>query len=197
MGRTPIAKLKLLSSLNSSFPHWPANALIDGWGMKDSEANTALTQIAFSTADKASRIGHLLPKIIEDKVICRKRLIALLQDSKCARLDFVMDGLKNMGNTQGDSEVVDIVLNTVLNRLNRKSWDYQDVVARLIVGYSSDMRVKELAKRELSERNSSYTAIALVYGGDEEIRKRIIEMACPLPVRLPNNYYNIFRRKQR
>ena len=184
VGRTPIAKAKLLSSLNSSFPHWPANALIDGWGMKDSEANTALTQIAFSTADKASQIGHLLPKIIEDKVICRNRLIALLQDSKCARLDFAMNGLENMGNTQGDSEVVDIVLNTVLNRLNRKSWDYQNVVASLIVGYSSDMRVKELAKRGLSERDSSYTAIALAYRGDEEIRKRIIEMACPLPVRL-------------
>ena len=95
-----------------------------------------------------------------------------------------MDGLKNMGNTQGDSEVVDIVLNTVLNRLNLKSWDYQNVVASLIIGYSSDMRVKELAKRELSERDSSYTAIALVYGGDEEIRKKLIEMACPLPVRL-------------
>lgn len=184
VGRTPIAKSKLLSSFNTSVPHWLANALIDGWGMKDSEVNTVLTQIAFSTADKASRIGHLLPKIIEDKVICRKRLIALLQDSKCTRLDFVMNGLKNMGNTQDDSEVVDIVLNTVLNRLNRKSQDYQDVVASLIVGYSFDMRVKELAKRELSERNSSYIAIALAYGDDEEIRKRIIEMVCPLPVRL-------------
>ena len=106
-----------------------------------------------------------------------------------------MDGLKNMGTSQGDSEVVDIVLNTVLNRLNLKSWDYQNVVASLIIGYSSDMRMKELAKRELFERDSSYTAIALVYGGDEEIRKNLRwPVLCQFV--FEQLLQHIFRRKQ-
>jgi hypothetical protein len=181
VGRTPIAKAKLLSSLNSSFPHWPADFLIEGWGMQDTEVAARLTRIAFGSAAEASQIGYLLHKIIEDKAKCRSRLLELLRDPKCKRPDFIMSGLKALGNTEGDTEVVDTVLNLLPNR---EIWYHIDIIARLIAGYSSDLRVKELAKQELFERDGSYAAVALAYGGDEEIRKRIIEIACPLPIRL-------------
>ena len=181
VGRTPVAKTKLLSSLNSSFPHWPADFLIEGWGMQDTEVAERLTQIAFGSAADASQIGHLLPKIIEDKAKCRSRLLELLQDPECKRPDFVMSGLKALGNTEGDTDVVDTVLNPLPNR---EMWYHMDVIAHLIVDYSSDQRVKELAKQELLERDGVYAAVALACGGDEEMRKRIIEIACPLPVRL-------------
>ncbi len=185
VGRTPKAKEKILSLLSShSFPHWPAFALIEGWGMKDTEVAERLRQIAFGSVAEASRIGYLLPQIIEDKAKCRSRLLELLRNPECARSDFAMDGLKALGNTQGDTEVVDIVLNLVLNRLDRKSLDYQSVIGLLIMGYSLDERVKELAKQELSERDGNYLAIAKAYGDDEQIRKRIIEIASPLPTRL-------------
>jgi hypothetical protein len=181
VGRTPIAKAKLLSSLNSSFPHWPADFLLEGWGMQDTEVAEQLTRIAFGTATEASQIGYLLPKIIEDKTKCRSRLLELLRDPKCKRPDFIMSGLKALGNTEGDTEVVDTVLNLLPNR---EIWYHMDIIARLIAGYSSDPRVKKLAKQELSKRDGSYADVALAYGGDEEIRKRIIEIACPLPVQL-------------
>lgn len=181
VGRTPIAKAKLISSLSSYFPHWSADALIEGWRMQDTEVAERLTRIAFGSAAEASQIGYLLPKIIEDKAKCRSRLLELLRDPKCKRPDFIMSGLKALGNTEGDTEVVDTVLNLLPNR---EILYHMDIIARLIAGYSSDLRVKKLAKQDLSERDGSYAAVALAYGSDEEIRKRIIEIACPLPVQL-------------
>jgi len=181
VGRTPIAKAKLISSLCSSSPYWPAHFLIEGWGMEDTDVAERLTHIAFGSVAEASQIGYLLPKIIEDKAKCRSRLIELLRDPDCKRPDFVMRGLRALGNTEGDTAVVDTVLNLPSNR---EIWYGMDVITDLIVCYSSDQRVKNLAKQELSKRDGVYAAVASTYGDDEEIRKRIIKIACPLPVRL-------------
>lgn len=181
VGRTPKAKAKLISIHNSSFPHWAARALIEGWGMEDTEVAEKMMEFASGPASKASRIGFLLPQIIKDKAMCRSRLLELLRDPECLRPDFVMQGLKALGDTQGDVEVVDIVVNLLLNR---QGWRYENVVAWLIMGYSSDQRVKDIAKQEFSKRDGCYGAIASAYGTDEEIQQKIIGIACPLPVPL-------------
>lgn len=184
VGRTPRAKSTLLSSLTSSVPWWSAGALIEGWGMQDSEVAEKLKQIAFGPAAVASQMGHLLPKIIEDKKRCRNRLLEVLRDRNCARPDFVMAGLKSLGNTRGDTEVVDTVLDALMNPSDTSSWHRWYVVGHLVTGYSWDKRVKKLAAAELSKRNGCYAAVASAYPADEEIRKRILEIVCPLPVPL-------------
>jgi hypothetical protein len=189
VGRTPKAKTKILSLLGSAFVYWPAWALIEGWGMQDPEVAEILTPMAFSPAAEASQIGALLPQIIKDRGTCRHRLLELLRDIECERPDLVMAGLAALGNTQGDTEVVDAVLNSVLNRLDRDSYNYDSIIERLIAGYSSDQRVKSLAEQELSEctgwyASVLYTAVAQAYGDDEAIQHRIIESACPLPTPL-------------
>lgn len=181
VGRTPKAKEKLLSALDSSFPHHPTGALIEGWGMQDTEVNDRLTNIAFGSIYEASRIGYLLPKIIENKSVCRNRLIELLRDPQCIRYDFVMAGLETLGNTQGDTEVIDIILNVLPNL---KGLQRETVIARLIACYSSDMRVKDLVKQEFLKRDGNYAAVAWAFGDNEELRKKIIEVACPLPAHL-------------
>jgi hypothetical protein len=183
VGRTTVAKMKLLSLLSSSIiPHWSAGALIEGWGMEDSEVSEKLTQIAFGPAGEASEIGHLLPEIIKDKAKCRRRLIELLRDSECKRPDFVMLGLVSLGNTQGDTEAVDAVLNLSMNRLNYR---YLGIIERLIINYSSDQRVRKLAMQELLERDGIYAAVAWAYGKEDgDVRKKIIEIVCPLPAKL-------------
>lgn len=185
VGHTPKAKAQLLSSISSSlshWSHWSAWALLEGWGIKDVDVAEQLTQIAFGSPAKASQIAHLLPQIIEDKTTCRGRLLELLQNPKCKRLDFVMGGLKNLGNTQGDTEVVDIIVDSVLKHSDQAF--HEDIIGPLIAGYSSDKRVKELAKQELLKRDGDCIAVAWAYGDDEEIRRKIIEMACPLPASL-------------
>ncbi|AFZ27223.1 putative NTPase (NACHT family) [Cylindrospermum stagnale PCC 7417] len=186
VGRTPTAKAKLLSSLDSQFPHWSAEALIEGWGIQDTEVAQRLRQIAFSSAAEASKIGHLLPQIIEDKTVCRNRLLEVLQNPNCERPDIVMSGLAILGSTQGDTEVVDIVLN-LISKLNRNNTIHELVIKNLFLDYSSDERVRELAKRELLEGNDIYSiheTVVLAYGSSLEIRQKIIEVTSPLPVRL-------------
>ncbi len=184
VGGTQKAKAKLLSLLDLPLPHWAAEALLEGWGMQDSEVAKELKKIAFGPAVKASQIAYLLPQIIEDKAVCRSRLLELLQDPGCIRPDFVMKGLRALGNTQGDTEVVGVVLDSVLSPPGRGGFLYEEVIIDLILGYSSDERVKNLAKRELSRRDGNYAAAAWAYGQDDEMRQRIIEIACPLPVHL-------------
>ena len=174
VGRTTKVKAKLISLLDRSFPHWAAGALIEGWGMEDSEVAERLIEFASRPASKASQIGFLLPQIIKDKAICRSRLLQLLRDPECKRPDFVMQGLKALGNTQGDAEVVDTVLKLIPNR---QGWRHENVVALLILGYSSDQRVKDVAKQEFSKRDGCYGAIASAYGNDEEFRQKIIDIA--------------------
>jgi energy-coupling factor transporter ATP-binding protein EcfA2 len=181
VGRTPKAKAKLISSLNSSFPFWAAEALIEGWGMEDGEVAEKLMEFASGPASKASRIGFLLPQIIKDKAICRNRLLELLRDPECSRPDFIMKGLRVLGDTQGDVEVVDTVLKLLPDRERWRNWN---VIEWLILGYSSDQRVKDIAKQEFSRRDGCYGAIASAYGNDDEVRQKIIDIACPLPVPL-------------
>ena len=100
-----------------------------------------------------------------------------------------MEGFAALGGTQGDVEVVDVVLNLLSSRLDRESWNCEALVVRLIAGYALDQRVKALAKQELSgcigqSAGPLYATVAHSYGNDEEIRRRIIESACPLPTPL-------------
>ena len=60
--------------------------------------------------------------------------------------------MQPLSNTHGDTEVVDVLFNAVLPRINRESWDYEAIRIALITDYASDSRVKELAKQVLSER---------------------------------------------
>jgi DNA replication protein DnaC len=186
VGRTSTVKAKLLPSLNSWVPHWSAEALMTGWGMQDHEVAQRLTQIAYGSAAEASQIAHVLPQIIEDKTLCRNRLLEVLQNPNCQRPDIVLSGLAVLGNTQGDAEVIDIVLK-LIPQLKGKSLIYESVVNKFVLQYSSDFRVKALAKRALLEDNdiySIYETIALAYSSDTEIRQIIIEITSPLPVRL-------------
>ena len=180
VGCTPTAKQKLLSSFPSSFAHWPAWALLEGWGMQDPDVAGTLSEIALGPVAKASQIAHLLPQIIPDKTACRQRLLEILRDPTCERPDFVLEGLARLGNTQGDTEVVD----SVLQHVGLENRFYDGVVGRLIISYSADSRVKALAKDELPLREGNHVAVAQAYGDDEEIRQRIIDIARPLPTHL-------------
>jgi hypothetical protein len=184
VGRTQVAKAKLIELLDSPVPHWAARSLLEGWGMQDSEVAKILSEITYGLVDKASKIGFLLPNIIDDKDKSRARLLDLLRDPNCKRPDFVMMGLKELSSTNKDTEIVDIALKVILQNKNLWFGHRNSVIKQLIEDYSLEPRVKELAEQQLLEREGPYAAIASTYGENEEIRKRIIDIACPLPVNL-------------
>jgi DNA replication protein DnaC len=182
---TEKAKKKMLSILGStSFPHWPAWSLIERWGMNDIEVKECLTDLAFSPADKVSQIAYLLPKIISDKKLCKKRLLEILKDSKCKRFDFVMDGLISINDIRDDNEAVDIIFAEVLDHMPEDSHDYSSVVGGLIELYPENDKVRMLAQKELLRREGCLSSIAIAYSNDENMRDNIIKIACPLPTTL-------------
>ena len=189
VGRTPLAKAKLLSLLDSSgFDHIYARVLLEGWGMQDAEVAEKLGRIAFGTADKASRLGASLPQIIEDENECRARLMELLKDPDCDLPNAVISGLMTLGDDDLGAEVVDVALNTLPDRFDTEDLRSRHVVALLIEWQSSDARVRVLAEKELERRNDPYGnfyhQVARAYGSDEGMRRRVAAIASPLPTAL-------------
>lgn len=180
VGRTDIFKKKLIEDLEKAgFVHWPAKALIEGWGMSDPEVSEALLDFVDVSLINASKIGHLLPKIISDKKECRRILLEALKSKDCDRNDFIIEGLLKLGNTEGDTKVVDVIL-PILEE------DYDNFTdglkSGLISGYNFDPRVREYALKTFEERNGAFQAVAKFYSDDKEIRDKIIKIATPLPV---------------
>jgi len=185
IGCSDTSKIKLLDTLNDSYYlHWPVSALIEGWGMQDQLVAQRLNQLAFGPANKASLIAYLIPKIIDDKTICRNRLMDLLKDPSCERPDFVIEGLKTLEPVQYTDEIIDSVLD-IINSADKIKDDIRDyTIYQLFSCFPSDKRVREFAKKELLQGHANYPAIAWTLGSYDEIRLKILEVICPLSVNL-------------
>jgi hypothetical protein len=180
VGRTDIGKAKLLTLNKKHIPFWFAQALLDGWGMEDPQVSQLLGGMAHGTAAETSQIGHLLPFIITDSESCRRRLLDVLKDPACERPDFVLRGLQHLGNTEGDNEAIEAILERLRN--GTKLVYRPGLVRSVFESYATDRRVRDLALRELSLPEGHYGAVAKAYKDDPEIRTRVLEIACPLPI---------------
>jgi hypothetical protein len=180
VGRTPTSKAKLLSSLNNTrFIQLPTASLLEGWGTADDDVRKKLVKIAYGPADTASWIAHFLPRIIENEMVCQERLMEILHDPKCERIGWVIEGLKTLKQSYNADEVVGIVLEK-LDRQELKGLYEDEAISRLIGTYPYDERVRNLALGEFSKHDGNISALASVYGSDEEIRQLIIKHVNPL-----------------
>ena len=181
-GRTEIFKKRLIEDLHKIFPHWPAGALLEGWGMIDPEVSTALLSIVNGPADKASGLGYLIPKIIADRSECRKRLIEILKDPNCRRYDFVISGMVEMGSCDNDTEFVELALGVLSNATS--DWSIDSFRASLVKYYSFDRRVRQLALEMIEKCDAPLWSIASSFGNDAQIRAKLLMLATPLPTPL-------------
>jgi hypothetical protein len=179
VGRTTIAKSVLLQSLDTQHLPFAAQALLQGWGMQDPEVAGALINLARQTETEAAFCGEYLPDIISDRSESRRRLLELLSSQKHRAVPYVLAGLIRLGNTQGDTEVVDAAL-----KLPSDCDGKHPALGNLIKGYSSDPRIRELAKAELTDPHGQLGVVASAYSNDEEFRLSILESVTPLPERL-------------
>jgi len=188
--RTDMAKQKLIIALESEAPtpHWLAQALLDGWGMKDEEVAALLRSVVDGPSDRASQIAFLLPRILPSKAECRRRLLELLRDPTSVRLDFVMSGLMSLisdiEHPPVDEEVIAAVLDLRKDSRLDNTIAGDAVVALLVVNFPSDSRVRAIAMEELAKRDGCHEAISFAYGRDEEIRQILLERVTCLPTRL-------------
>ena len=182
VGRTETFKRRLLEILKkSSVPHWSARALLEIWGISDTEVSSMLNDF-ISDPRKASKIGHLLPKIIPVKEESRRYLLQLLKNPECERPDFVLGGLVELGANGQDQEVIVAVLTLLAEE--RAAVFRDNVKATLIVHFADSPEVRDLAIETLKGRNDVYPAVAQAFGSDHAIRGSVLRLVNPLPVRL-------------
>lgn len=181
VGRTPAMKKTLVQHLGtSSVPHWAADSLLAGWGMADAEVAQSLRGIIENDDEKASRIGHLIPRIITDKESALKRMLEILKSRQCRRKDFILMGLRDLKSQDNLEKIVTICLET----LDQEVTDLLDPLSVLIEGFPEDKRVRELAIRRLKERQPPITAVVSGFPSDDDMRELVAALLTPLSASL-------------
>jgi hypothetical protein len=183
IGRTDVAKAKLLSILErKDNTHWVAETLLKGWGMRDPEVASTLTQLASASSVEIAKIADLLSQIIEDRTECRKRLLSLLDDEELQGYkSTLLIALLTLEGGEDKSGLASMLI----EHSPPSGWDEGNYrLSYLTELFPSDPRVHELARQELLNPRGFYEPIAEVYGDDEQIRKALIRIATPLPTAL-------------
>jgi hypothetical protein len=185
VGRRPKVKRQLLEAVSAAkgFIHWPAYALLEGWGVGDAEVRDKLLPLARNTTSGA-RIAHLLPRIVGDGSECRDLLMSMLRNQKCPRPDFVIAGLRNLDAARGNAEACTLALG---HEARAPAAHAFGVVGDIILAFADDSRVRELAIAELGHVDGNDTAVAIAFSSDPDIRARILHRLAPLPTRLRDN----------
>ncbi|MBP6912441.1 MAG: NACHT domain-containing protein [Candidatus Pacebacteria bacterium] len=184
LGRTEVCKKYLIKKVQErGFIHWPASALLDGWGIKDPDVKSVLVKIARGPVTKASSVAHLIPRIIIDPKEAKNLLMKMMRDKKCERIDFAVEGLSQLNKSKKmEGEIVTFIIDEVLPR--KKARMYDGFLHRFIREFSKDSRVKEIAKTVLIDKDFDASIAAGVYFKDGEIRQRINTLMRSLPTSL-------------
>ena len=172
----------MLTSLDAGkgFIHWPAFALLEGWGIADNDVRDRLGRIVRDETMN-SRIAHLLPRIVDNVAECRHLLMSILANEQCSRPDFVIQGLKQIGATLSNPEAC---LFSLRHLNNAKGVRLHEVTHGVLTAFPDDPRVREVALGELRNPDGEHSAVAQAFGRDQEIRHLVLRRLTPLPVRL-------------
>lgn len=164
---------------DKSFPHWVVMGILDGWGMNDDKAATALLK-KVNTADITylDKISYLLPRIIENKQECWNILIKIAQQKAISRPDFLASALGQLNLPESD-ELIDLLLPLTIDN---KSW--ANPIISLIENFSKNPKIKILVKDLIGQYHALLATISHIYSDDEDICEKILNLASPLPASL-------------
>jgi energy-coupling factor transporter ATP-binding protein EcfA2 len=175
IGRTPIAKQVLLDALTESWPHWAMNALLKGWGADDSEVHAAYLDLFAGPRKRASEIAHLIPELEQDRTLARRRLLEILHDHSSLHLDFVLQGLQEIGIEREDHEVIE----SVFALMSAPSWK-RELAELAMVTMPWEPRSRDIALELLRDPEGNWAMAAYAFPKDLEIRSAVISRLTPL-----------------
>jgi hypothetical protein len=182
VGRTPIVKSKLIDSIgSSSIPFWTADALLEGWGLNDSDVSKALTAVVYGQAARASGLAQFIPQIIAEPKKARERLMQLLSDPQASYPHLILRGLASLKDRGDEQEIVQRALAIRASRFIRFEEAFD---SELILGFSAHQEVRAFGLRLLAGRNPPVSALANSFEHDEEIRQRLLDIIVSVPVSL-------------
>ena len=157
-----------------------ARYLLQGWGMQDEEAAAAL--IKFANSAVAKHAADILPDILQDKELCRQRLLEILREESEIIDRFALIGMTKLGADELDDEVAEVVVNKYTGEaLSRTVFRG---VSNLIEYFPSHPKVREIALYQLQNRYGDLGTVAKVYSSDHKIRCELLKVCNPLPAHL-------------
>ena len=159
---------------------YQARCLLQGWGMEDEEAATALMK--FANSDEVKRAPDLLPDILPDKELCRRRLLEILREESGFIDRYALIGLIKLGVNEPDEEVVAAAISKYVRKVPSGAvfWGISD----LIEHFSNHPKVRELALYQLHNREGDLSTVARAYSSNDEIRREILELCNSFPTHL-------------
>jgi hypothetical protein len=177
VGRTPTMQKRLFKAVDYFHPFWAADSLLTGWGMGDSDVASKLTD-RISKPDAAELAQHI-PAILREPTVARSRLLELLRDPKSRRIDFLIEGFRQLTEQGNTDEIVDATIERFSD-----SWLKSSYVGSLILTFPQHLKVKALARENLRSQTPSMAAIVEASATDEGLRTEVAELITPLPVDL-------------
>ncbi len=178
---TPLVKSLLLSCLvdEQSFVFWAASALIRLWGVDDEEVRAALAKSATSPVGQRQNIAHVLPLVMDNKVHCRALLLEIInaRDKNTIRVDFAIQGLRELGINASDSEAADCVF---ARGYQQERLVLENEIAEVLRTFSTDERALLLAREQLRREWGAIATVAQVFSDNAEMRREVFAVVAPL-----------------
>ena len=182
ISRSTRAKGYLLKAKDETgvITEYQAGYLLQGWGMQDEEAAAAL--IKFANSAVAKHAADILPDILQDKELCRRRLLEMLREESEFIDRHALIGMTKLGADELDDEVAEVVVNKYTGEaLSRTVFRG---VSNLIEYFPSHPKVREIALYQLQNREGDLGTVAKVYSSDDKIRCELLKVCNPLPAHL-------------
>ena len=157
-----------------------AQWLLQGWGMQDEDAAAALTR--FANSDMVKRVPDLLPDILPDKELCRRRLLEIVREESEFIDRRALIGMTKLGTNELDEEVVEAVVSKYTGKVLSDTvfWG----ISNLIEHFPDHPKGRELALYQLRNREGDLNTVARVYSSNDEIRREILELCSSFPAHL-------------
>ena len=159
---------------------YQARWLLQGWGMQDEEAAAALTRLANSSVAKYA--ANLLPDIIQDRELCRWRLLEMFREESEFIAQRALIGIIKLGTNELGEEVIEAAMRKYAGRVPSGAafWGISD----LIEHFPNHPKVREAALYQLRNREGDLNTVAKVYSSNDDILCELLKLGSPLPTHL-------------
>lgn len=158
--------------------YWALRTLLEGWGRDHPDVAHTIDELYLEPDEELEDVVSLFAEIAPDHAHARARLIELGKRPSVRR-DFLASGLEACGCTAADDEAVQAIFSGVI-----REQDLRNAAYPLFRAFGAHARVRDLARRGISEGSMPLEAIALGYVNDPELTSRLFDAAVPLPVDL-------------
>lgn len=183
--KTSKMKSHLIRLLNDNKTHlfWPTGALLLNWGIEDALVKEAIFKVINNSTDKASSLAHYFPQIFLDKTVCFNKLNELIiaPSNGRKRYDFIIRGITEVANIEQCNDVAKILL----KQSEEMASEIFDESLILLLKVSTEIpEIKELANKELKQRDGNLGLVAATFCKDDLVREEILKKIKTLPSQL-------------